>query len=123
MGLSCGFWENGWFSSPSGKNKAGTGLTRLSLQSVSADSSTEILKTLVGILLGLAVLLGGWIIFSAEGFYSPMLFLTGTIMIPLGVLLLGTSLTGGLGESPPSMLARVRQRGRKRERAALGLEP
>ncbi len=78
------------------------------------DPSADMLKTIVGVLLGLATFLGGWIIFSADGFYSPLLFLTGTLMLPLGVLVLGTSLTGGLGESPRSMLAR-HQREKKRE--------
>ncbi len=95
--------------------KEGPGILDWPLPSVSGDSSTEILKTLVGVLLGLATLLGGWIIFSAEGFYSPMLFLTGTIMVPLGVLLLGTSLTGGFGESPSSLLTRIHSQERERE--------
>ncbi len=96
--------------------KQGPAILDRPLPSVSGDSSTEILKTLVGVVLGLAILLGGWIVFSAEGFYSPMLFLIGTIMVPLGVLLLGTSLTGGFGESPTSLLIHIRDQEREREK-------
>ncbi len=65
-----------------------------------AESETRTLKTLLGILLGLASILAGWIIYSSEGFYSSVLFLTGTLMMPLGLLLLGISLTADLGEIP-----------------------
>jgi len=78
------------------------------LSKVLIESGTKTLQTLLGILMGLALMLGGWIIFSSEGFYSPVLFLTGTLMMPLGLLLLGTSLTGGFGESPRNMLDRYR---------------
>jgi len=80
------------------------------LSKVLIGSGTKTLQTLLGILMGLALMLGGWIIFSSEGFYSPVLFLTGTLMIPLGLLLLGTSMTGGFGESPRNMLDRYRGR-------------
>jgi hypothetical protein len=63
------------------------------------DSSLGLLKTMLSVLLGLACLLGGWIIYSGEGFYSPTLFLTGTLMMPLGVLVLGMGLAGGFGET------------------------
>jgi hypothetical protein len=63
------------------------------------DSSFGLLKTMLSVLLGLACLLGGWIIYSAEGFYSPTLFLTGTLMMPLGALVLGMGLAGGFGET------------------------
>ncbi len=83
------------------------------MSQVLVETGTKTLQTLLGILVGLALMLGGWIIFSSEGFYSPILFLTGTLMIPLGLFLLGTSLTGGFGESPRNLLDR--HRGRNRE--------
>ncbi len=73
------------------------------------DPSFEKLKTIVGVLLGLACLLGGWMIFSANGFYIPIIFLAGALMMPLGVLVLGTSITGGLGEEPPQDVNHIRQ--------------
>jgi hypothetical protein len=63
------------------------------------DSSLGLLKTMLSVLLGLACLLGGWIIYSGEGFYSPTLFLTGTLMMPLGVLVVGMGLAGGFGDT------------------------
>ncbi len=66
---------------------------------VLVGSEVQILKTLLGIFLGLAAIVAGWILYSANGFYSPTLFLTGMIMIPLGLFLLGTILTGGLVQS------------------------
>jgi len=83
------------------------------LSQVLVESGTKTLQMLLGILMGLALILGGWIIFSSEGFYSPVLFLTGTLMMPLGLLPLGTSLTGGFGESPRSMLDRYNRRHRE----------
>jgi len=83
------------------------------LSQVLVESGTQTLKMLLGILMGLALMLGGWIIFSSEGFYSPVLFLTGTLMMPLGLLMLGTTLTGGFGENPRNLLDR--HRGRNRE--------
>lgn len=85
----------------------------MQLSQVLVESGTQTLKMLLGVLLGLASMLGGWIIFSSEGFYSPVLFLTGTLMMPLGLLLLLTSLTGGFGESPRSMLERYYRRHRE----------
>jgi hypothetical protein len=82
------------------------------LSQVLVDSSTQTLKTLLGILLGLASIIAGWIIFSANGFYSPVLMLTGTLMMPLGLILFGTGLTGGFGENPRNILNQIR---RKRE--------
>ncbi len=113
MGVSRGLRKNAIFLLLQATIKQGFIIVNRALSRVLVDSSAEILKTLVGILLGLATLLGGWIIFSSNGFYSPLLFLTGTIMLPLGVLLLGTSLTGGFGESPHSIFAGYRQRERK----------
>jgi hypothetical protein len=102
------------FHSPSGSNNTRTiSVLNRDLSQVLVESGTQTLKTLLGILVGLALLLGGWIIFSSEGFYSPVLFLTGTLMMPLGLLLLGTSLTGGFGESPRNMLDRYRGRNRE----------
>ena len=57
------------------------------------DSSTKTLKTLLGILLGLASIIAGWIIYSAEGFYSPALMVSGALMMPVGLVLFGISLT------------------------------
>jgi len=76
------------------------------------DSDSQTLKTVLGILLGLASMLAGWLIFSSEGFYSPALFLTGVLMMPGGLLLLGTTLTGGFGESPRQMFQRYNRRKR-----------
>ena len=81
------------------------------------DSSVEVLKTAIGILLGLACLMAGWIIFTTNGFYVPLVFLAGVIMMPLGVLVLGSSLTGGLGESPRDIIARHRQKTQWKRRA------
>jgi len=83
------------------------------LSQVLVESGTKTLQMLLGILMGLALILGGWIIFSSEGFYSPVLFLTGTLMMPLGLLLLATSLTGGFGESPRNLLDRHRRQNRE----------
>src|SRR5215510_1620411 len=92
------------FHSRSGSNNKRSSLVVDRHLSEIIESGTQTLKTLLGIILGLASMLGGWIIFSSEGFYSPVLFLTGTLMMPLGLLLLGTSLTGGFGESPRNMI-------------------
>ena len=83
------------------------------MSQVLVETGTKTLQMLLGILMGLALMLGGWIIFSSEGFYSPVLFLTGTLMMPLGLLMLGTSLTGGFGENSRNMLDW--HRGRNRE--------
>jgi predicted permease len=69
---------------------------------------------LLGILLGLASLLAGWIVFSANGFYSPVLMLTGTLMMPLGLIILGMSLSEVLAESQH----RIFHRHSRRERDA-----
>ncbi len=82
------------------------------MSEVVVEPGIQTLKMLLGILLGLASVLGGWIIYFSEGFYSPVLFLTGTLMMPLGLLLLGTSLTGGFGESPRDALDRYSRRKR-----------
>ncbi len=83
------------------------------LSRVLVGSDAQILKTLLGVFLGLAAIVAGWILYSANGFYSPTLFLTGTIMIPLGLFLLGMSLTGGLGQSPHSTVDRYFPRDRE----------
>jgi hypothetical protein len=69
------------------------------------DLRIEGAKTFGGILLGGLLLLGGMIIFAGNGFLSPALFLSGTIMLPLGILVLATALTGGFGETPWHILA------------------
>ncbi len=102
------------FHSPSGSNNTRTNtVLNRKLTQVLVESGTQTLKTLLGILLGLASMVGGWIIFSSEGFYSPVLFLAGTLMMPLGLLLLGTSITGGFGEGPRSILDRYNRRNRE----------
>ena len=93
--------------------KRGRAVLSRQLPEVLVESDLQTLKTFLGILTGLASILAGWILFSENGFYSPTLFLTGTLMMPVGLILLVTTLTGGFGESPHSIFNRLR---RNRER-------
>jgi uncharacterized sodium:solute symporter family permease YidK len=70
------------------------------LSQIILETDAKKLKTLVGILLGLASIVAGWILFSSEGFYSPTLFLSGMLMMPIGVLMVGIVLTGLIEEHP-----------------------
>ena len=75
----------------------------------------EALKTFGGAALGLALLVTGWIVFSNNGFDSAWTFFLGSAMLPTGLIVAGTALTGELGESPRNILAVYYQEHRLRK--------
>ena len=75
---------------------------------------SETVKTFGGTLLGLVLLTVGWTIYTGNGFYSSLLFLTGSILLPTGLIVLATALTGGLGETPWNIIAHYRNRERNK---------
>ncbi len=68
------------------------------------------LKTVGGSVAGLTTIILGWLIFSNNGYDSALLFLVGSLLLPVGVFTLGTALTGGFGEGIPTILRHYRGR-------------
>jgi len=46
-------------------------------------------RTVLGSLAGLVMLLIGWLLYASNGFYYSTVFLTGTLMIPAGLVTIG----------------------------------
>ncbi len=78
------------------------------------DLWVEALKSFGGVGLGAMLLIGGAAVFLNNGFESSSIFLLGMIMIPTGLYVLATALTGGLGVDPRTLLAVYRQERRLR---------
>ncbi len=55
-------------------------------------------KRLAGIAAGLSLLSAGWVIYANHGYESSMLFLTGLLMVPLGVAVIGSFIVGRIDE-------------------------
>ena len=57
---------------------------------------------------GLGLTISAWLLFSNEGYGSPLLFLVGIFLFPIGLFTIATALTGGMGQGALSMLMRYR---------------